>query len=399
MKNIKDMKSILLLPLIYAICLIFFGSCTQSSKNNKASSTDIVDIFVDPSTVKDGFDVADYFEEQIEIIVLETNEESLIGRIGKIIFQDEKYYILDSSTNSVLIFDKQGRYISKLSKVGQGPSDYTSLESLVVVDGNMWVSDTNVRSLIAYNNKFELIKRINLWNYLSPQDMVSIDDKIYIADNLNGFNTENILLGVYEIDNKDKDNVEGLFYGPRRPNEAASFSKHSQLSLSNDTCLCIYSYNDTIMQITGKDVKPKYKISFKERYEDKPYPIEDYLKGDNIIKGIEDIKQISDNILLGYIDSGEFRTAQFNKSTRQTQVYRTLINSNFGNINIFQYAAFIDDDYLVTYYDPEVIIDEAQYFIPDLKDVKDISVRTEIKQKISSLTYNSNPVIVRFKFK
>lgn len=63
--------------------------------------------------------------EKIELIPLETQDSSLVGRLKKIITVKDKYYITVDEKHIVTIFDNNGKYISNSSKMyGNGPGEY-----------------------------------------------------------------------------------------------------------------------------------------------------------------------------------------------------------------------------------------------------------------------------------
>lgn len=75
------------------------------------------------------------------ITPLETTDESLIGgRSNKTIKRDSCFYV--RSVNDVMIFNLEGKFINKLSRVGSGPGEYESLLDFDVVSekGEIWVS-------------------------------------------------------------------------------------------------------------------------------------------------------------------------------------------------------------------------------------------------------------------
>ena len=379
------------------ICvMIAFYSCTNKSNSNLSHLTDII---ITPSDIEPSFDIANYISDEFDIIALETNEECLIAGINDVIYINEKYYILDKQTSSIFVFDSQGKYISKLFKKGEGPDEYTSLDAFVVIGNDIWISDTNIRVLIGYNSNFDLIKKINLWDKMTVNDLAVMDNYICMASNWSGLYDNNIQLGLYGIHNEE---MKGLIYVPEIPEYAARFTKTSQLSMSGDSCLFIYSYCDSIFQIKHDSVIPQYRIAFKERYKDIPYSIEDYINPDKgeIIKGIEDIKQINNNILLGYIDNGIFISAVYNIDKNQSQSYSHLSHSGLGNMKIFQYAIYINDDYILSTYElTEVFNDKQLSFIPDFNLIENEEDKKKIEQVVSGLNMESNPILVKFKLK
>lgn len=83
------------------------------------------------------------------LIPLETTDESIIGgRSNKVIKKDG--YIFVQSINDVIMFDKTGHFVGKLSKIGRGPEEYESLLDFDIDDssGEIWVS--SLKKIVKY---------------------------------------------------------------------------------------------------------------------------------------------------------------------------------------------------------------------------------------------------------
>lgn len=69
----------------------------------------------------------------VDYIPLETNDESLIGRISKILVTDERIYILDAMMSRALfVFDNHGNFLFKIKRIGKGPGEYTELNDFTL---------------------------------------------------------------------------------------------------------------------------------------------------------------------------------------------------------------------------------------------------------------------------
>ena len=69
---------------------------------------------------------------KIEVIPLETQEESIIRSIDKIMEYQSCIYILDRRQKAVLIFDDHGKLISKINSIGRAPDEFYILEDIEI---------------------------------------------------------------------------------------------------------------------------------------------------------------------------------------------------------------------------------------------------------------------------
>lgn len=96
-----------------------------------------------------------------KVVILETTQESLITNIDKLLTLNEKYYIMDWKAKSIFVFDKDGKFISRLSREGGAPGEYRELRDFDIdQDGNLHILD--YRRILVYDPNFNFIKHINL---------------------------------------------------------------------------------------------------------------------------------------------------------------------------------------------------------------------------------------------
>jgi hypothetical protein len=383
------MKTARLLVYLLIVCY----SCTQ----DKTQTTELIEIKINPTKVEPAYDIADYVEES-DVIALETTDDCIIGTINKIFFKNGIYYILDPIGSSVLLYDSSGKFISKLYKKGTGPDEYSRIASLAVERKNIWVSDDNLRSLIAYDENFKMIDRFSTMPFMAARHIAYQAENICMAGNWTDWNSRNMQIGTYDIRTKK---VTGLCFVPAPNNQkVALMNKNSQIAQWGDSCLFTYSYCDTIFQLDHSGFAPQYKIVFTERYRDIQYSIEDIMDPNkmDIIKGIEDIKQTGHRIFLGYIDGRHFRSAIYDKETGDSQVYSNLINSDLNNIILWQYETFFDERNIISVHSPDVIMNTFEKE-GSLENIKNESAKQQIKAILSTIDTYSNPVIIRHKLK
>ena len=96
----------------------------------------------------DNTSLGDFDIENVEYIPLETTDNSLLGSVSKILFRNNRIYVLDKMSGGVYVFDKTGKFLSSIIKPGEGPDEYVELMDMDVdKEGNVYIAD-NARMVI-----------------------------------------------------------------------------------------------------------------------------------------------------------------------------------------------------------------------------------------------------------
>lgn len=99
--------------IIISSCLLIASAVTVSAqKIIPVDSSHVMTLRIDPSNATGG-NVSDVFTE-VNYIPLETTDESLFGSIGKLEVTDDYFIILDHNTHCILIFNKNGKFHTKI---------------------------------------------------------------------------------------------------------------------------------------------------------------------------------------------------------------------------------------------------------------------------------------------
>lgn len=144
-----------IIPLIFITLLI-----TNCQRN---TSQTVRTIEINPADSTDsGF--SDYFEME-QYIVLESADSSLMQSIRKIYIANDKIFIVTWGDAQILIFDINGKFISKINKNGRGPEEYSyAVDFSISSNGDtICLFDKEFAKLIYYspNGKFYLSKSLN----------------------------------------------------------------------------------------------------------------------------------------------------------------------------------------------------------------------------------------------
>ena len=136
-----------------SISFIFFCIlCTaQSIKVQDSKDKRIIDF--DKAKYPDTRLLTSTLYKSAKIIPLETNKSCLIGDIGKIQVIDDFILIMDFQTNSLYVFDREGRFIRKIGGVGQGPGEYASIADVTIdkVNKTVYIEDGRLSRIHKYD--------------------------------------------------------------------------------------------------------------------------------------------------------------------------------------------------------------------------------------------------------
>lgn len=162
-------------------CMVLIGiiySCNSPDSDSSVKSV----------TVDEVTDTTIYYSsffKNFEIIPLEFTSEALIGTVSQIRFYENKFYILDFQSNSVLIFNNEGKLLKKLYSTGKGPGEFIAAKSIRINEFNKTLNifDTNSSKILIYTAEGQYIDEIVLsTNAVAGFDFIFAENYFYIAN-------------------------------------------------------------------------------------------------------------------------------------------------------------------------------------------------------------------------
>lgn len=300
------------------LCSIFL--CFSCKEKNKISNTPTLSISLEnprEPIFKDIF-------SSIEIIPLESNEKSIIGKLFKgknVIYIPEKYYLTADNRYVINVFDIKGKFISNsINQIGEGPNNYKILQDftfnpytntidILDVFGNIFQYDIHFNFKSKYritNNKKTIFRHLfpisineyalfnrtdkNLF-YIYNKKNEKIIKKVeytgfiaYISGNFCPFNQEN----------------DELFFSPTEMNNNLyTYSiKTNKLQLEytideNDKCLQkadIISFKEDSKAISSYIQTECNKYISMKRLFNRNFLVSNYLKNNKIFNNIYNLK-------------------------------------------------------------------------------------------------------------
>lgn len=177
------MKNYMLLPII---CLLLF-SCTSNKPEIDFSIINLSDNVTEVTNLP----LSDAVEK-VDIVPLETTDESLINDLTLIEVTDNFIFIYQRKNSEILRFARNGKFLNKIGRKGQGPGEYTYISSLQIDENKGEVyAITTANGVLVYdfegNFKRQIIDHTTLKKYSS-----SITNIQYLLSNDHFFYTQTL---------------------------------------------------------------------------------------------------------------------------------------------------------------------------------------------------------------
>ena len=251
--------------ILFIISLLIFCNC-KNEKKEISNYNEIEVIQILPETADEYINLSN-FADSIEIIQLNKDSKELIGVVHRIIIRDKYIYLIDKTLKQIILFDKEGNFVTKLSKYGDGPECYSFLGPVFIdsLESYIDIIDMRANKILRYSNPtFELIKS-NSFPDINFNSCVRAQDSIYyIATQqheniINGKNT-NTEFVIYTTDG-----FINNFFDKKIDTERNNYSAATESILEScDDESFYYSsmFTNTIYSIDSISLKPLYYIDF-----------------------------------------------------------------------------------------------------------------------------------------
>jgi hypothetical protein len=241
-----------LLIVLLAFCVCSIGCQRASVDSHK--------IIVDFSESNDLFSSG--IIESVQLIELETNEESLIGMPGRIIITENEIFILNipnigSSQMNILRFGIDGQFLNSIGHTGKGPGEFMGVNDFFVN------KKTEQIELVCSHNQMLLFKvngeysgEIKNPNKIPVNSLIKTNDGnyfIYGGPN-NGFDKHRI----YLVDSEGE--IIKKYLG--QETNLSPIANENNFIQSGSEILFRESFNDTIYRLNNEGIVPYYIFDF-----------------------------------------------------------------------------------------------------------------------------------------
>ena len=251
---------------IYFILIIIFSSCSANKQEGISESNSFKKF--DITEIDSLYKLSN--EKILEIksyIVLETNEDCIIGSFDKLIVKNDKFYVMDRKrSHKIFVFSNSGQFISSISGEGGGPGEYSFLQDFDVDDqGNIHILDSRAPKVIVLDSHGQLLKE-NRFNFF-PESFSLIKDETYLfnsrdrGDEDSGLNY-NLIFWSFS------DGIIKTEFKNREILDSPSFIRFSLSSLSkteNEPVLFHQAFSNDFYSVENDELKLAYRFDFGEK--------------------------------------------------------------------------------------------------------------------------------------
>lgn len=332
----------ILLPLIFTLLI-----CSCQTKQNEMEAQYKIDI----SSEIQGGEFQDIFINN-RYIPLETNEESLIGNITKLYISTDRIYVMDQiKTRSLFVFDKNGNFKYKISRIGNGPGEYMIISDFFVDEQTKKITLlANGRKIIQFDYNGNFISEHNVTlphcSFILPlkQDkfalvnLVSAEDKflVYLTDK------------DFKIKNKFIENPEGW-------ERIARLQDVSYSGYNSERYLFTHVCSTVIYELNNEGVYPKYQFLIPSGMELNKKIVQDYAQlqdEDFVMKtfnyfSFDSFFELKNQLFVEFSIKDKKYRGLFNKDTNAFS-YFSLKNATSKSINPV-YLTQIDENKIAGY--------------------------------------------------
>lgn len=368
--------------LLIAIVCITLDSCSNTYSDKSVPTVSIPDA-PDAS-------VSEIIKKLDRVVKLETNDSCIISGLSAIKYDGENICI--ASRDQVLLFNHDGKFISKISHRGRGAGEYLYLDDYNFKDGVFYILSGLQHCIYCYNIEGRYLNAIKLNDLYYYFDF--IDDKIILSScTSNGSNYEFVIF-----------NPDTNTYGPKfchfDKNKALTVREYNPLNPTSSTNMiygtALFNYN--IFRITEDKCDTIMKVEFNTKVKDYDIPKDkDYLEFSHEHNNTDFVKYISH-----FVATKDYYYICYNR----------FLGFEYGGYN--SYLTQIDKSTLTTKtINMSAMDNEAPYlnrpvlmkgnlmvtaFYPTLLERVDEATGKNLVKELD-LTMDSNPVLFFYKLK
>jgi len=379
--------------------LFFLTACTWQ----KETQSRVTKIEIDPKQSNQ----ADILQiiKSVELIPLETNDNSIFGNIKRVRADGNHLYILDYNDNPVKIFTKNGKFVAEIGHRGRGPGEYIQIDDFLISEDVIHIyAWSGNRKWIRYSFDNRFLYETDM--FFPLDEICQISDNRYLIYVGNGTVSNECDYYLYCID-KDFE-IQSRLQPKRSPEDINFPIQQNHFSKSSDCILYIREFCDTLFTISHDlTIQPKYRLDFgKNWYSNsflKEYHGRSFFEIYNAVDKNEYAKHInvletSTQLIISYIiqhdiplgKRGRAYLAIYSNETENIYNYADSHDNIFAKLFLRPYLVDTDGDQIIGLIDAEEILDIAS------KINIDNPIAEKVKKCAEQIDKSSNPILIRY---
>lgn len=247
---------------VILVLTVIFYSCNHLGKSASADFSNVTQITYD--TVNSQKVRPEQIIEKCRLIKLETDSKCLIGNIDKILFSDSDIIIVDKSiAKSVYVFDMNGRFKNKVSRVGNASNEFLKLVDVYIgPESEICLDDNSKHTIMAFAHDGRFLYSKD--NPISNFEMNYINDNryaIYSSFNLSMDGNRKIEKSNYAIVDKNLKLIYTFGEEPHEKHPSFILTRWRNIFRYGDKVYCTLNFGNEIYELGADSVMTKYKLS------------------------------------------------------------------------------------------------------------------------------------------
>ncbi|GHT65350.1 hypothetical protein AGMMS50239_24910 [Bacteroidia bacterium] len=256
---------------IFFLLIILLFSCNNNKKHTQEidANKNLQIIDVSKAHQADKIFLSELCS-RVKTIILETNENVLLGKINGMQVYKDWIFILDKQNAGVYLFNKDGKFIRKYGQRGIGPGEYLTVSDFTIDTDNdaIYLMDSDANQIIKYKiltGEFENTIKLEDKNvqrfHIQYNNNKLYADINYIIETETGCMIQEIDLSTGKQNHcwLDPHKYNNGWNGPiQRENESFFYSRNQ------GTFKYIHFFMDTIISFSDNRIAPVYVLKDKD---------------------------------------------------------------------------------------------------------------------------------------
>ena len=348
--------------------------------------------------------------KKVSIIPLETNEDCLIGYISKIKIVDQHIFVLDShKARCLFVFNKEGKFIRKIGKTGNGPGEYNTPTDFTIDRDNqiVYVLDNDLQRI----NKYDLatgrfINAITLEKGVRSHQIELFKGILYADASFNNHSDDNYLFRSIE-ESSGKEESHFLNVIEYNKGFSANIIYNTFYMRENGNIIFVQLFMDHIIEISKDSVFSLIELNGSDFFTSEDIKqimgggVTQYSEGIRMLNKYHSIHSFIEkgDIILFDMKQGRFlHKLLFDKKTNELFVIKNLRDDLLLKDNISAIMPTIgcyDQDGVYCYLEDSYLTSKYR----TLAKAGGLSPETDRLEDLKNLAEEANPIIIYYEFK